>query len=98
MPHITKNSKNDENILEDLKNVTFEEKWKMTEAVRKLNQPTLEKIVKIVEENCPDALEKQDSEKVKIKLDIINRDTFSLLQEVIEDFNSDNLPQKRSKA
>lgn len=69
----------------------------MTEAVRKLNQPALEKIVKIVSENCPEAIEKQDSEKVKIKLDLINRDTFAVLQEVIDEFTSDNLPQKRSK-
>lgn len=69
----------------------------MTEAVRKLNQPTLEKIVQIVTENCPEAVEKQDSEKVKIKLDIINRETFAMLQEVIDEFTTDNLPQKRTK-
>lgn len=96
-PHSSKLTKSEEHILEDLKNVTFEEKWKFTENVRKLSQPALEKIVEIVNQNCPTAAEKLENEKVKIKLDQVNRETFTLLQSIIDEFNSENIPTKRSK-
>jgi BMFP domain-containing protein YqiC len=97
LPHPSKITKSEEHILEDLKNVTFEEKWKLTESVRKLGQPALEKIVEIVSQNCPEAAEKCDNEKVKIKLDLVSRETFSLLQNIIDEFTSENLPVKRGK-
>ena len=97
LPHATKNSKHESSILEDLKNVTFEEKWRITEAVRKLSQSALEKIVDIVTQKSPEAVENLDTEKIKIKLDSVSRETFNQLQEIVNEFNMENLPQKRMK-
>jgi hypothetical protein len=97
LPHTNKNAGNDDGVLEDLKNVTFEEKWRMTEAVRKLNQAALEKIVRVVKEKCPESVETMETDKIKIKLDSITREAFNLLQEIIEEYTSENLPQKRPK-
>ncbi|OMJ77714.1 hypothetical protein SteCoe_22617 [Stentor coeruleus] len=97
LPHTNKNIGNDDGVLEDFKNLTFEEKWRMTEAVRKLNQNALEKIVKVVKEKCPESVETMETDKIKIKLDSITREAFNLLQEIIEEYTSENLPQKRPK-
>ena len=97
LPHASKNNKDDEFMLEDLKNVTFEEKWRMTEAVRKLSQSALERIVDLITQKCPEAVENLETDKIKIKLDIINREAFTSLQTIIDEFTSENLPQKRSK-
>lgn len=76
--------------------MAFEEKWRITEGIKKVNQGVLEQIVKILDEKCPEAVERLDSDnKMKIKLDVINRETFLSIQEVVDEFNCENLPQKR---
>lgn len=69
----------------------------MTEAVRKLSQSALEKIVDLINQKCPEAVETLEVDKIKIKLDSINRETFTSLQGIIDEFTSENLPQKRFK-
>ena len=69
----------------------------MTEAVRKLSQSALEKIVDLVTQKSPDSIENLETDKIKIKLDSINRDVFNQLQGIIDEFTSENLPQKRAK-
>lgn len=94
LPHSSKSQKNED--LQDPKIVSFEEKWRLTEAIKKVNQGTLEQIVQILDEKSPEAIERLEVDnKMKIKLDVLNRETFTSIQDLIEGFNSENLPQKR---
>ena len=94
MPHSSKSSKTED--LQDSKTVTFGEKWRLTEAIKKVNQGTLEHIVQILDEKSPEAIERLEVDnKMKIKLDVLNRETFTSIHDLIERFNSENLPQKR---
>ena len=69
----------------------------MTEAVRKMSQAALEKIVVVVTNKCPEAVETLEADKIIIKLDVITREAFNCLQEIIDEFTVENLPQKRTK-
>jgi hypothetical protein len=95
LPSTVKNHKNDES--EETKVVSFEEKWKMTENFKKVNQGVLDRVVEILNSREPDSLENLDGDKMKIKLDLISRSTFNEVQQVIDEFNNENLPQKRLK-
>ncbi|OMJ85646.1 hypothetical protein SteCoe_12995 [Stentor coeruleus] len=97
MLNSNKNSSKNETGAEDMKNVSFEEKWKMTEAVRKVKHDVLEKIVDVVKEKSPDSMEILEKDKIKIKLDVITRETFNILQEIVEGEREEGLPQKRPK-
>ena len=68
----------------------------MTEAVRKVGQDALEKMVEVISLKCPDSVESIEPDKLKIKLSMVNRETFNVLQGIIDDYNSENLPQKRA--
>lgn len=95
-PNALKSNKNFE-LQEESKVVSFEEKWKMTEMIKKVNQGVLDRVVEILNERQPEALENLDGDKMKIKLDLIGRESFNMVQQVIDEFNSENLPQKRLK-
>ena len=69
----------------------------MTEMIKKVNQGVLDQIVGILNERQPEALENLDGDKMKIKLDLVGRESFRMLQNVIDEFNCENLPQKRLK-
>lgn len=96
LPNAVKTNKSFEG-LEENKTVSFEEKWKMTEMIKKVNQGVLDQIVGILNERQPEALENLDGDKMKIKLDLIGRESFRIVQNVIDEFNCENLPQKRLK-
>ena len=95
-PNALKSNKSFEAI-EESKIVSFEEKWKMTEMIKKVNQGVLDRVVEILNERQPEALENLDGDKMKIKLDLVGRESFNMVQQVIDEFNSENLPQKRLK-
>jgi methionine synthase I (cobalamin-dependent) len=78
-----------------MKNVTFEDKWSMTEAIRTLDQTALEKIIEIVREKSPESIETLDTDKIKIKLDVISRETFNQIQTIIDESSLESLPQKK---
>ena len=69
----------------------------MTEMIKKVNQGVLDRVVEILNERQPEALENLDGDKMKIKLDLVGRESFNMVQQVIDEFNSENLPQKRLK-
>lgn len=78
-----------------MKNVTFEDKWSMTESIRTLDQTVLEKVIEFVREKSPESIETLDTDKIKIKLDVISRETFNQIQTIIDESTLENLPQKK---
>ena len=91
------NTQEEEIPLEEAGSVTFEEKWEMTEQVKKLPQSALEEIVSLVSTHMSEAVEKEEAEKVKVKLDLLDRETFEKVQEIIDRTLSTENPQKRFK-
>ena len=77
------NRKSKYNILMD--RVPFEKKVAFTESVRRLTNDGLTKLVKKCKELCPDVLEDVDSEKLHIKVDAIDKDSFEKLTKLVED-------------
>ncbi|CAG9327142.1 unnamed protein product [Blepharisma stoltei] len=89
----------EEIVREDPNVVSFEEKWEMTEQIKKLGQSTLEEIVQLITTNAPHAVENEEQEKIKVKLDEVDRDTFTKMQEIIvRSFTVDEgAPHKKAK-
>ena len=70
--------------------IGFEEKIKLAEEVRKLDNEWLTKFVKFIKENCAKALEDLDAEKLQIKIDEIDKDSFENVKELISEFGKEN--------
>lgn len=89
----------DEILRDNPNNVSFEEKWEMTEQIRKLGQTTLEEIVQLITANAPQSVENEEGDRIKVKLDDIDRETFTKMQEIVmKSFTlDDGAPQKKAK-
>ncbi|CDW88525.1 bromodomain containing protein [Stylonychia lemnae] len=93
-----------ENDDEDVEDVPFEKKVHFTEKVRRLTNEGLTKLVKKVKELCPKALEDVDDQKLHIKVDEIDKDSFEKLDQLVDEnlgkSNKENLgkdPEVRKK-
>ena len=62
-----------------LESITFENKVELAERVRRVNHETLAEIVKIVEGQCKMAIEEIDAERIQIKVDSLDKQTFDKL-------------------
>ena len=65
--------------------VPFEKKVQFTEKVRRLTNDGLTKLVKRVKDICPQALEDVDEQKLHIKVDEIDKESFEKLDSLVED-------------
>jgi hypothetical protein len=75
--------------------VSFEEKWEVTEQIKKLTHEALMSMVKICRDNCPRAVKELEGDKVQITIDELDRTTFDLLKEVV--YASEEPPVKRGR-
>lgn len=71
--------KDEEDEEDDADEVPFEEKVKFTEKVRRLTNEGLTKLVKKIKEVCPEALDDVNAEKLHIKVDSIDKESFAKL-------------------
>ena len=70
--------------------LTLAEKTKLIESIREQPNEGLTQIVKIILKECPKGIEDIDSEKLQIKVDLIDHKTYDMLLELIEKENNDN--------
>jgi hypothetical protein len=70
---------------DEAEEVPFEKKVSFTEKVRRLTNDGLTKLVKKCKELCPDALEDVDAEKLHIKVDFIDKESFDKLDQLVEE-------------
>eukprot|EP00347_Sterkiella_histriomuscorum_P019573 403341119 len=70
---------------EDIEEVPFERKVHFTEKVRRLTNEGLTRLVKKVKEVCPKALEDVDDQKLHIKVDEIDKDSFEQLDKLVDE-------------
>lgn len=78
--------------------ISFEEKVDLAERVRKSDHDVLAEVVKIVEAGCKGAIEELDSERLQIKVDNLDKETFEKLRNLINvSTNEDGRPGKKPK-
>ena len=80
-------------------NLTYEQKIKLIENIRELNNDILTQIIKIILKDCPKGIEDIDSEKLQIKVDLLDHKTFESINQIIEKnkVNNNNDKTKSSK-
>ena len=87
----TKN-KNENNSL------TLAEKTKLIESIREQSNEGLTQIVKIILKECPKGIEDIDSEKLQIKVDLLDKKTYEIINQYLEKNNtSSNNEKPKSK-
>ena len=86
----TKN-KNENSIL------TLAEKTKLIESIREQPNEGLTQIVKIILKECPKGIEDIDSEKLQIKVDLLDKKTYDIINQYLEKNNSSsNIDKSKS--
>ena len=83
----TKN-KNENNSL------TLAEKTKLIESIREQSNEGLTQIVKIILKECPKGIEDIDSEKLQIKVDLLDKKTYEIINQYLEKNNTSSNNEK----
>ena len=84
------NKKNESNGL------TFAQKIKLIENIRELSNDTLTQIIKIILKDCPKGIEDIDSEKMQIKVDLLDHKTYDSINQIIEKSKGSNTDKTKS--
>ena len=84
------NSKKDKEKNNHNENVlSMNEKISLTEKIRILSSDGLTQVVNIITKECPKVIENIDSEKLQIKIDLLDHKTYKLLMYSIENMNKE---------
>jgi hypothetical protein len=85
---LRENYNNDEEQTEETKknSLNLQEKINLTEKVRKLSNEGLSAFVRLVQKECPNAFEDLDAEKVQVRVDFLDRDTYSQLLVLVDHY------------
>lgn len=70
--------------------LNMDEKMNIADKIRVLSNEGLTQVVKLIQKECPKGIEDIDSEKLQIKIDLLDHRTYLLLMDTIE--NSLNNP------
>ena len=90
------NSKKDKEKNNHNENVlSMSEKISLTEKIRILSSDGLTQIVNIITKECPKGIENIDSEKLQIKIDLIDQRTYGLLLEIIDKWLKNDDKEKK---
>ena len=77
-------------------NLSYEQKTKLIQNIRELNNETLTQIVKIILKDCPKGIEDIDTEKLQIKVDLIDHKTYESINQIIEKTKANNSDKAKS--
>jgi hypothetical protein len=76
--------------------VSFEEKWELSEQIKKLSHDTLLTMMTVCRESCPKALKELETDKVQITIDELDRATFNIIKDLA--YNpEEGAPTKRAR-
>ena len=93
--YMAKSSSKKETAIEDNDStLTMEQKMKLTDKIRVLSNEGLTQVVKLIMKECPKGIEDVDSEKLQIKIDLIDHKTYTQLLETIDNCMKDNENKK----
>ena len=77
--------------------LTLAEKTKLIESIREQPNEGLTQIVKIILKECPKGIEDIDSEKLQIKVDLLDKKTYDIINQYLEKNNSSsNIDKSKS--
>ena len=76
--------------------LTFAQKIKLIENIRELSNETLTQIIKIILKDCPKGIEDIDSEKMQIKVDLLDHKTYDSINQIIEKSKGSNTDKTKS--
>ena len=94
--YMSKSSSKKETAVEDNDStLTMDQKMKLTDKIRVLSNEGLTQVVKLIMKECPKGIEDVDSEKLQIKIDLIDHKTYTQLLETIENCMKDNDKEKK---
>lgn len=79
-------------------NLSYEQKIKLIENIRELNNDVLTQIIKIILKDCPKGIEDIDTEKLQIKVDLLDHKTFESINQIIEKNKVNNGNDKTKSA
>ncbi len=65
-------------------NLSFAQKTKLIENIRELSNDVLTQIVKTILKDCPKGIEDIDTEKLQIKVDLLDHKTYENINQIIE--------------
>ena len=68
--------------------LTLAEKTKLIESIREQPNEGLTQVVKIILKECPKGIEDIDSEKLQIKVDLLDKKTYDIINQYLEKNNS----------
>ena len=77
-------------------NLSYEQKTKLIESIRELNNDALTQIVKVILKDCPKGIEDIDTEKLQIKVDLIDHKTYESINQIIEKNKGNNSDKVKS--
>lgn len=77
--------------------VTMSSKLEFTEKIRKVNHEILADIVKIIENECRNAIEELETDKIMIKVDNLTKPTFEKLLQTVNTAIDEPKPQKKQR-
>ena len=93
--YMSKSSSKKETAVEDNDStLTMDQKMKLTDKIRVLSNEGLTQVVKLIMKECPKGIEDVDSEKLQIKIDLIDHKTYTQLLETIDTCMKDNENKK----
>ena len=84
-PKKKKNGSGDETEEDEADFIPFEQKVVFAEDVRKLENEGLTKFVRLIKEHWPSAIDDVDSEKLQVKIDAIDRETFDRAKNLVNE-------------
>ena len=71
--------------------LTLSDKTKLIESIREQSNEGLTQIIKIILKECPKGIEDIDSEKLQIKIDLLDYRTYELINQYLEKNGGSNL-------
>ena len=78
------NKANNNKKSENNSNLSFAQKTKLIENIKELTNDILTQIVKIILRECPKGIEDIDTEKLQIKVDLLDSKTYEIINQIIE--------------
>eukprot|EP01016_Furgasonia_blochmanni_P018375 TRINITY_DN2088_c0_g1_i11.p1 TRINITY_DN2088_c0_g1~~TRINITY_DN2088_c0_g1_i11.p1 ORF type:complete len:217 (-),score=60.93 TRINITY_DN2088_c0_g1_i11:773-1423(-) len=68
---------------DDPSGILFEEQVKFSQKIKKLNQDELVNLIKIIQDNCPQSLKETAKDKIQIKVDDLDVQTYSRVNDYL---------------
>jgi hypothetical protein len=84
-------------IEEHPENVPFQEKVDLSERLKIMSPGKLAAIVAVIEEDCPKAITQLNDERIQMRVDALDKNTFSKVKELAFCEKDDEVPYKRMK-